>query len=49
MRHRGFEGIAIGDGPANVDLPTPPLADETATTFWTFGIRRLGGRPRLGI
>lgn len=32
-----------------VDLPTPPLAEETATTFWTFGMRRLGGSPRLGI
>ena len=49
MRHHGFGGSVIGDGPAIVDLPTPPLADETATTFWTFGIRRLVGRPRLGI
>ena len=27
-----------------MDLPTPPLADETAMIFFTPGMRRLGGR-----
>ena len=35
--------------PAIVDFPTPPFADETATTFSTLGILRLGGSPRRGI
>ena len=39
----------LGAAPAMVDFPTPPFAEDTATTFSTFGIRRLGGRLRLGI
>jgi len=31
---------------ASVDLPTPPLALETAMTWSTWAMRRLGGRPR---
>ena len=31
--------------PAIVDLPTPPLADETATTLRTLGMRCLVGSP----
>ena len=38
----------IDTEPAMVDLPTPPLAEETAMTFLTSGIRRLAGSPRLG-
>ena len=30
---------------AIVDLPTPPLALETAITFWTLGMGRFSGRP----
>jgi hypothetical protein len=33
--------MASFDVPAIVDLPTPPLAEETAITFLTFGIARL--------
>lgn len=32
--------------PATVDLPTPPLAEETATTFLTSRIFRFSGSPR---
>lgn len=32
--------------PATVDLPTPPLAEETATTFLTSRILRFSGSPR---
>lgn len=32
--------------PATVDLPTPPLADETATTFLTSRIFLFSGSPR---
>ena len=35
--------------PANVDFPTPPFADETAIAFFTSGMRRFAGSPRLGI
>jgi hypothetical protein len=31
--------------PAIVDLPTPPLAEDTAITFVTFLICRLSGSP----
>jgi hypothetical protein len=34
------------DMPAIVDFPTPPFADDTATTFWTSRILRFWGRPR---
>jgi hypothetical protein len=30
-------------------FPTPPLPLATATTFFTFGMPRLSGRPRRGI
>jgi len=33
--------------PAIVDFPTPPLADDTATIFFTSGIDRFSGRPRF--
>ena len=32
--------------PAIVDLPTPPLAEDTAITFLTSLIARLSGSPR---
>ena len=32
--------------PAIVDLPTPPFAEETATTFFTSLIFRFSGNPR---
>ena len=32
--------------PAMVDFPTPPLADETATTFLTPRMLRFSGKPR---
>ena len=35
--------------PAIVLFPTPPFADETATTLSTLDIRLLAGRPRRGI
>ena len=35
--------------PATVLFPTPPLPLATATTFFTFGMPRLGGRRRRGI
>ncbi len=35
--------------PATVLFPTPPLPLATATTFFTFGMPRFGGRPRRGI
>lgn len=37
------------DEPATVLFPTPPLPLATATTFFTFGMPRFGGRPRRGI
>lgn len=39
----------LSAAPAMVDFPTPPFAEDTATTLSTFEIRRFGGRPRLGI
>lgn len=38
--------LVQGDVPAMVDLPTPPLADEMATTFFTLAMRRFSGRFR---
>jgi hypothetical protein len=40
----GF-GTARGFEPAIVDLPTPPLAEETAITLFTSLICRLSGSP----
>jgi hypothetical protein len=41
--------MGVGGGPATVLLPTPPLALATAMTFWTLGMGRLGGRPRVKL
>lgn len=38
--------LTTWDKPAIVDFPTPPLAEDTATTFATSRILRFCGRPR---
>lgn len=41
-----FRWIERESVPARVDFPTPPLAEETAITFWTSLMLRRSGKPR---
>jgi hypothetical protein len=44
-RQKDVSQIVVVFKPAIVDFPTPPLAEDTAITFFTSLIARRSGRP----